>query len=168
MVRPLLLALALLVAATTPGWAHHPNGVGQGDPAGSETWEPEASHPDRLEPARDETPGPGLPVAWIVLAVAAAGASASHRRAVAGALTGLLLTFAVETAIHSVHHLGRGSEMERCPLAGAAVNLSATLDEPVTVAAPRAPTIVAVSVAPPPASLRGVAPVPGRSPPLSA
>ncbi len=145
MLRPLMFSLMVLsaLALTTPTWAH----VGQSPalhPSAPTASEPAPQHAaDSIEtlllvspagPAR-ERPATQPPIGWIVLAVLAAGAAASRlsRRVVCTLTAVLLVSFAAETAVHSVHHLASASEMSRCSVASAASNLNGVLETPVTL-----------------------------------
>jgi hypothetical protein len=63
-------------------------------------------------------------VATLVLVVLAA-VIARARRASILALSFLLIMFALESAVHSVHHLSDSAQAENCAVASAAANVSA-------------------------------------------
>src|SRR5687768_749326 len=109
--RSLLLALTLVVAAGSPAWSH----VGVMElPA--DTPAPVAAPVTFLVAATPEAT-PIWP--FVAVLVAAALAALPPRRAVALALVLLLALFAVESGVHSVHHLADQQGAAQCVVAAA-------------------------------------------------
>jgi hypothetical protein len=182
MLKPVLLALAVVSALTAPASAHAPRAP--------ET--PGLGAPAPVEPVDLPTPPPaidtvGLPAPappavtngsatrwsdaqWFLLALLAAAvvAGARCRRALAGTVAALLVFFAFESAVHSVHHLDSDTEAARCAIASAANHLNGLTGEPIAVGQSEAPAeaLIADVQGPPLGPL--VRAIPGRSPPLAA
>ncbi len=113
-------------------------------------------------------PTPVVPVwAWLAaLAALPVLGGRRRRRAVAAALVPVLVFFAAQSALHSVHHAVSDTRDAVCPVASAAAHVAGTDPAPVALATPapalerplpeRAPRAVA---------LRPLGPHQGRAPP---
>jgi hypothetical protein len=157
LVQALAGALLLLVAGAAGA---HTSGPMPSPPAPAP-----AVHAASLAAA---TPGATVPL-WPWLAPLALAPVLLRRRAprlVAATLAVVLVVFAAESAVHSVHHGLAGREPAACPVASAAMHLTGTDVESVGVALP-------VLAAGPPlaepgpraATLRPLSPHQGRAPP---
>ena len=162
--RSLLLALlsvASSVVALGPAWAH--TGSPPNTPAAVVPLLP--SSPEALSTA---TPGVAAP--WAALAVLTVVSLASvcrRRRAVALTLTLVIALFAVETGVHSAHHLGRPDDAARCSVASAASHVSGDVTAvEVTVVPISVDDASSLGYAAPAPTARAVAPDIGRAPPV--
>ena len=157
-VAVLVLAILALLGAGEPVWAH------TGLPAQIAA-EPDAALPGLALSAEPEAPGLSWPLVLAALVSLALGWR-RPRRAFAFALILLLALFAYEGGLHSVHHGVDAKQMARCPVAAAAVQLSATpiacvasvdLVPPIVALAPRTDHAVLLA--------RFLSPDQGRAPP---
>jgi hypothetical protein len=122
--RSLLLALTLVAAAGSPAWSH----VGVLEVPAS-TPAPVAAPLTFLVAATPEAT-PIWPLVAVLVAVALA--ALPPRRAVAFALVLLLALFAVESGVHSVHHLADQQGAAQCVVAAASAHVHGlSLDAPV-------------------------------------
>lgn len=172
--RPHLLALILvaalaLLAAGAPAWAHAPIGLG-----GDEVFDAGAA--TASDGAADGLPGlslsaapadPGVP--WTMLAVAGALAALvwwRPRRAIMVSLALLLLFFAFEDGVHSVHHGFDRAAAASCAVAAVATQLSATAVDGVTTGDVTLPVVATVEPSRDLAvAARLAGPAQGRAPP---
>jgi hypothetical protein len=111
------IAVSALLALAAPALAHDAtraadSTAGVLSPATSEASAPASSA---------EPPAAGL--TWLALGAVALAIRRRPRRAVVLALALVLLIFAFETALHSVHHLG-GEQASHCAVASVATHLS--------------------------------------------
>ncbi len=128
--------VGLLLIASPATAAHPPATVGtsSADPLAAEATPP-------------ATPATAALVCLAVLAFPVVLTARPSRRAGIVAAVALLIWFAEETAVHSVHHLGHPAEAERCPVFSASQHLSGLDPEPAGPVLERpAPT----AVGPPP------------------
>lgn len=123
---PRALPLLLVGGLATPAWADHPRSVVASSSEGAAA-APRANEVLALSPPA---------TAWLVLLVVGTLliVSIGSRRARAGLIAGLLLFFAFEAAIHSVHHIGDREGQTRCGVAAASSQLSGVLAEPIEMA----------------------------------
>lgn len=125
--RVALVALPLLLglATPTPTWADH--GGSANGPAGNGA----VAAPLATEALSVPSPA----TLWPVLLVAAALliVAIGSRRSRASVIAGLLLVFAFEGAIHSVHHLGDREGQSRCAVESASSHLSGVNAEPIEI-----------------------------------
>lgn len=172
--RPHLLALLLVAALAMlavggPAWAHGPMGFGAEDvfDAGPAAGGVVSGLPGLLLSAAPEEPG----VPWTVLAVALASAALvwwRPRRAAMLALVLLLVLFAFEDGVHSVHHGFDRSAAASCAVAAVATHLSATAIDGL----PTCDTVLPVVATITPAgdltvAVRLIGPHQGRAPPAA-
>lgn len=172
--RPHLLALLLVaalavLAAGAPAWAHGPMALGAEEmfdagpaPASGGV---AASLPGLLLSAALEEPG----VPWTVLGVALASAALvwwRPRRVAMLALVLLLLFFAFEDGLHSVHHGFDRNAAASCAVAAVATQLSATAVDGVPTCDVILPVVATIAPSGDLAvALRLIGPEQGRAPP---
>lgn len=74
--------------------------------------------------------------AWIAFGALATGLGVGRRRrhVMAGLVSAALAVFAVEAAVHSVHHLGSDHDARECRVAAAASQVGGTPEQPPSVA----------------------------------
>jgi hypothetical protein len=119
----LLLVVAGLVASATPGWAH-PRIAPPAEVTEDTTIAADAGPPPEW---RAPAPAPATPwLATAALAISLLAASRRPRRAVAIAVASILVLFAFEHGVHSVHHLDDRSSASTCVVASAAAQLCGT------------------------------------------
>jgi hypothetical protein len=174
-VRASLAALVVslaLAASATPAWAHPravvpAAAVETGSPA-TPVALPAAAPPAPVVPAPVwPQPGPLAPAA--VLAIALGLALTARRRALVTALALVLVVLAVETGVHSVHHLTDQRGAADCVVAMASANVHGTAASPPAVYAPWIPGPVGAVVAPAAErpGARPLRPDEGRAPPAA-
>src|SRR5262245_61576415 len=165
---PTLLICVLLLVC--PAWAHdaapsRPPQVAlslQGLPSSPSP----APAPQAIASAHGSPEAVGPWSLLLLTSIAILAARTRPRRLVAGVLVVVLVVFSVETAVHSVHHLGAREEASRCEVASIAGHLSAVPAEAVVCDL----TLSAVGSAPPaeppvPAQRLPYSPNRGRAPP---
>lgn len=174
-VRALLAALVVtlaLVASATPVWAH-PRAVA---PAAVETVPPVApvALPVPAAPRAPAVPAPAAtpmgPLAPIAaMAIALAVAPTVRRRALVAALALVLVVLAVETGVHSVHHLADQRGAAECVVAMASANVQGTAASSPPAHALWMPRPIGAIVLPAPERLgaRPLRPDEGRAPPAA-
>ena len=136
-----MAGFAALLLIASPAAAAHPLAT------------PEASSADPLvaEAAPPVTPATAALVCLAVLILPGVLAARGSRRAGVVAAAALLVWFAGEAALHSVHHLDNSAEAERCPVFSASQHLSGLDPEPGGPVLDR-PAPTAIVPLPPPAA----------------
>jgi hypothetical protein len=176
LILPALAVAALLLAVSAPAaWAHPRL------PAVTLDDVPEATAPVVAAPGAAVVPSAGAPVMKVAPVVTAPGVSVwpllavvsvlalgllAPRRVLATALILVFAVLAVETGVHSVHHLSDQQAASQCVVAVAAANVQG-MAEPIATAAPevltRVGTVVVSEFERPGA--RPLRPDEGRAPP---
>jgi hypothetical protein len=168
----LVVGLALAVSATSV-WAH-PRAVA---PAAVVEATPPAASVALPAPVALPTPPVPTPVTspmdplapTAAVAVALAVALTARRRVLVTALAFVLVVLAVETGVHSVHHLADRQGAAECVVAMASANVHGTAASPPAAYAPWIPGPVGPVVAPAPErpGARPLRPDEGRAPPAA-
>ena len=161
--RPALALVALaLVGLLVPALAHaHPGGL---------VVAPTPLVPLELPATSLRAAAPAIPPVALLLGLAAGAllalaARSRPRRALVLALTLLLVVFAVEAGVHSVHHLGDRAA-SACAIAAAAGHLTVCLDDgPPVVAVPLAAVGAVTDEGPAAPAAPGLGPDLARAPP---
>jgi hypothetical protein len=138
MIRPArpLVVLAMLMAVSltlsTAAWAHPRPAT----PALDDEAPPsQVAVPVPAQAAAPAAPTPLVPA--LVLGIAVAVVLASRRRAFAGLLAVALIALAVETGVHSVHHLADRQAAAECVVALATAQVHGTVEPAPDVHDPR-------------------------------
>lgn len=162
-----VLALAVCLAplfTTAPALAHAPPQLDGGTGAASAV-EPAAQRPAEHN-AANATPS-ATPLAVALAGLAGAALALRSRPARIAALVLLLSVLAVESGVHSVHHLGSDAGPARCSIAQATSHLLGLHVAPAALSG--APLCLAAAAAPAVAVVHRrtlYRPDPGRAPPL--
>jgi hypothetical protein len=167
-----VLAVGLIVAVATPAWAHLPAAI----PADGATAQPAAPAVEVLVAAASAGDAGGassrdrLPLeTGLVLAIALAAGVAVRRRGLVAGLGLLVAVLAVESSVHSVHHVGDAEAAADCVVAVVSAQVSGTLAEPFAVDDPclAIPTGTVQAVATVHPDARPRRPDAGRAPPAA-
>jgi len=114
MLVAVVLAAALLGVAA-PGWAHPRPAISVEAPLPVELAEP--LQVSAVVTASAPTPAFPVGLALLLMVVGLAAAIVAPRRALALALMLVLSVLAIESGVHSVHHLGDGPAAAQCAVA---------------------------------------------------
>jgi hypothetical protein len=147
--HPRLRAVEPLTAAPDPSSFESVEPVARADEPGWPAIEsPDVGSDPGSWMAGSPPPSP-IPILLVAL-LAAVSTAASHRhpRAVAVALSLGLSAFAIQSAVHSVHHLGQPLEAEKCPVFAASQHAPGDLPSVPSVDRPTEVATALVSVAP--------------------
>ncbi len=176
-VRTLLAALVMslaLAASATSAWAHprvvSPSGVVDEIPTAAPVPVPAAAAPPAPVAPPDPTPGPTDPLApAMALAVVLGVALTARRRVLVTTLALVLVVLAVETGVHSVHHLADQQGASECVVALASAHVHGTAEPLPAAHAMWIPVPVGAVVAPAPErpGARPLRPDEGRAPPAA-
>ena len=169
----LLAALVIVLAASGTSVSAHPRAVAPVDavevvPAAAPVAPVPAAPPAAAVPA-PATPPPHPLVPTVALAVALGMALTARRRVLVAVLALVLLVLAVETGVHSVHHLTDQRGAAHCVVAMASANVQGTAASPPAAYALWTPDPVGtvVALAPERPGARPLRPDEGRAPPAA-
>jgi hypothetical protein len=147
--HPRFQAAEPLAIAHEPSSVESPRPDGRADEGRLAAAEPPDVESDPGSWVAAPPPASSIPLLLVALLAAVSTAAGRRRpRAVAVVLSLALAVFAVQTAVHSVHHIGHPQEAEKCPVLSASQHAPGDLPSVPAVDSPAETATELVGVAP--------------------